>query len=927
MVETTRFDFLSKDFPELYANCLQAANMTDCTAATKQMRHILEYLLAQLQRPVTKEKSLVHRTRELREECILDDHLYALFHLIRKTSNDIVVSEEEKSTALNSLVDICIWYAVKYHNKPYSLSAFTAKDEELAQRYILKDEWDQQGFHNPFSSTRNEVAEADELCKKGYETTDDYKNRIEKLPSVCIGSAIMNPLKVDVYTKMQHLEHHIKSSIDIAFDDSVCFYLDDDAYDETIAGNLFIRRIVIDDQCQWDYNRIFLRTETKDIPVKFVFWKQLETENSEKFAARVRSLPYVALAECEPVDIEYDMKRQMLPFKVWPLQYAGALNLGERIEVNCTKERAKYICEHCRKNLYVYGKVNADLSLSEFVIWNDNTGVLFCTAKNKDEKIKNFKQQAAAAESREMKLLGYEQAAKLGDVEAVSKLGVEYYTAHEYDKAFLWLERAAQHNYAEAQKYLGDCYRYGLIVDADGEDAVYWYSKAAEQGFADAQNTLADCYNNGWGTACDADMAIHWYTKAAEQDHADAQNSLGLCYYEKNDEDRAIKWFTKAAEQGHADAQNNLAKCYYSNVAYDEAYKWFAKAAEQGHADAQNRLGICYGCGHGVAVDYAKAAEYYALAAEQGHSIAQNNLGHCYYHGEGVAIDYEKAAAWYAKAAQQGHIQAQNSLGDCYYYGDGVEENTAEAVFWFSKAAEQGYSTAQYNLASCYYHGDGIEQDYVQAAAWFAKAAEQGHAKAQNNLGSCYYNGDGVAKDYEKAVYWYQKAAAQDWADAQNNLADCYYNEEGVARDYDKAAQLYTQAAEQGHADTQNNLAMCYEEEQGVARDYKKAVYWYTKAAEQGHIKAQFNLANCYYYGQGVDQDYSKAVHWYELAANQGHEQAQLNLERCYKEGKVGDSKAMALYKKVTGQGPSLAKEQISKFKKLGSSLLDFNKK
>lgn len=62
-------------------------------------------------------------------------------------------------------------------------------------------------------------------------------------------------------------------------------------------------------------------------------------------------------------------------------------------------------------------------------------------------------------------------------------------------QAFEWAEKAAEQGDAQAQCYLGRCYKDGLGVEADKNTAIEWYKKAAEQGDAEAQCELGKCYD------------------------------------------------------------------------------------------------------------------------------------------------------------------------------------------------------------------------------------------------------------------------------------------------------------------------------------------------------------------------------------------------------------------------------------------------
>lgn len=56
---------------------------------------------------------------------------------------------------------------------------------------------------------------------------------------------------------------------------------------------------------------------------------------------------------------------------------------------------------------------------------------------------------------------------------------------------------AAENGHAEAQRWLGNCYRYGYGVSKDLQKARYWYQQAANQGNRDARLQLDDLNRTG----------------------------------------------------------------------------------------------------------------------------------------------------------------------------------------------------------------------------------------------------------------------------------------------------------------------------------------------------------------------------------------------------------------------------------------------
>ena len=194
--------------------------------------------------------------------------------------------------------------------------------------------------------------------------------------------------------------------------------------------------------------------------------------------------------------------------------------------------------------------------------------------------------------------------AQQGDAEAQSWLARQYETGScglckDDPLAVVWLKKAAEAGWAEAQFAVGMRCFFGLGVPQNIEEALGWMLKAAQQGHAEAQYRLAGFFEDGLGTNADKPTAVYWYGKSAELGYPQAQNMLGvLCINGKGmprDAHAAAVWFERAAVQGYATAQYNLARSYETGDGVDrngeKALYWYGKAARQGDADAQARLG------------------------------------------------------------------------------------------------------------------------------------------------------------------------------------------------------------------------------------------------------------------------------------------------------------------------------------------------
>ena len=59
-----------------------------------------------------------------------------------------------------------------------------------------------------------------------------------------------------------------------------------------------------------------------------------------------------------------------------------------------------------------------------------------------------------------------------------------YQTAKDQKESFRWAKLAADQGYAQAERFVGACYEYGIGVPANPAEAALWYNRAAAQGLA-----------------------------------------------------------------------------------------------------------------------------------------------------------------------------------------------------------------------------------------------------------------------------------------------------------------------------------------------------------------------------------------------------------------------------------------------------------
>ena len=150
-------------------------------------------------------------------------------------------------------------------------------------------------------------------------------------------------------------------------------------------------------------------------------------------------------------------------------------------------------------------------------------------------------------------------AAEKGNAEAQSQLGIALENVHdkkapENEEAFKWIKAAADQGHAQANYFLGNFYRSGTWVEADGQQAFECYSKAAEQGNADGIERLGECYANGTGVPMDENIAFQYMQRAAELGNPKGLCHLGLYYLNgigcRQDTELAFRWISQAIDTG-----------------------------------------------------------------------------------------------------------------------------------------------------------------------------------------------------------------------------------------------------------------------------------------------------------------------------------------------------------------------------------------
>ena len=153
-----------------------------------------------------------------------------------------------------------------------------------------------------------------------------------------------------------------------------------------------------------------------------------------------------------------------------------------------------------------------------------------------------------------------------------------------------------------------------------------------DAGFTVAAHLLGKCWRDGMGVLPDDEQAELWFRRAAEVGHDFSQYALGKLLQSQKRMDEAVSWYEKAAAQGNLWAAYRLGKLYLDgkdvpkNVA--KAVEYLTNAAQEGNQYAQYTLGKLYLTGEDVARDQEQAYRWFWASASQGNEYAQFFLAH-----------------------------------------------------------------------------------------------------------------------------------------------------------------------------------------------------------------------------------------------------------------------------------------------------------
>ena len=169
-------------------------------------------------------------------------------------------------------------------------------------------------------------------------------------------------------------------------------------------------------------------------------------------------------------------------------------------------------------------------------------------------------------------------------------------------------------------------------TEEEKAEQVQVLKKLWDAGFPVAAHQLGKCWRDGMGVLPDDEQAELWFRRAAEAGHDFSQYALGKLLQSQKRMEEAVSWYEKAAAQGNSYAAYRLGKLYLEgkDVPKDvaKAVEYLTNAAQEGNQYAQYTLGKLYLTGKDVARDQEQAYRWFWESASQGNEYAQFFLDH-----------------------------------------------------------------------------------------------------------------------------------------------------------------------------------------------------------------------------------------------------------------------------------------------------------
>ena len=162
---------------------------------------------------------------------------------------------------------------------------------------------------------------------------------------------------------------------------------------------------------------------------------------------------------------------------------------------------------------------------------------------------------------------------------------------------------------------------------SEQEEAVHTLELLWNEGLAVAAHQLGKCYRDGLGVILDEEQAKAWLLRSAQAGNDYSQYALGKLLQEQGRIAEAMEWYGQASVQGNQYADYRLGKLYLASKEVpkdiEKAVRHLTASAEAENQYAQYTLGKLYLMGQDIPQDREQALYWFTQSAEQGNEYAQ----------------------------------------------------------------------------------------------------------------------------------------------------------------------------------------------------------------------------------------------------------------------------------------------------------------
>ncbi len=159
------------------------------------------------------------------------------------------------------------------------------------------------------------------------------------------------------------------------------------------------------------------------------------------------------------------------------------------------------------------------------------------------------------------------------------------------------------------------------------EEAVHVLERLWDEGLTVAAHQLGKCYRDGLGVIPDEEQAERWFRLSAQAGNDYSQYALGKLLQEQGRIPEAVAWYEQSSPQGNQYADYRLGKLYLTGKEVpkdvEKAVRHLTASAKAGNQYAQYTLGKLYLMGQDVPPDRVAALYWLTQAADQGNEYAQ----------------------------------------------------------------------------------------------------------------------------------------------------------------------------------------------------------------------------------------------------------------------------------------------------------------